>query len=92
MAERALAAIRAHPPDVLVLDLMMPRVSGFDVLEKLQQGGGPSPRIMVLSGRGREQDVVRAFALGAEDYMTKPFTPNEMMARVARLMPHPAAA
>lgn len=88
--EHALAAIRAHTPDVLVLDLMMPRVSGFDVLEKLQQGGGPSPRIMVLSGRGREQDVVRAFALGADDYMTKPFAPHEMTARVARLMPHPA--
>jgi len=87
--ERALAAVRAHAPDVLVLDLMMPKLNGFDVLTQLRESPAttcPGPRIIVLSGRGREQDVVRAFELGADDYMTKPFNPQELMARIARLL------
>jgi DNA-binding response OmpR family regulator/HPt (histidine-containing phosphotransfer) domain-containing protein len=84
--EEALAAVRERAADVLVLDLMLPRVNGFDVLSQLQSAAGPKPRIIVLSGRGREQDVVRAFELGADDYMTKPFNPQELIARIARLM------
>ncbi len=87
--EEALAAVGAHAPEVLVLDLMMPKVNGFDVLTRLRQRPGTAPRIMVLSGRGREQDVVRAFDLGADDYMTKPFNPQEMMARIDRLLKKP---
>jgi len=87
--EQALSAVRAHGPDVLVLDLMMPKLNGFDVLTHLRESPattGPGPRIIVLSGRGREQDVLRAFELGADDYMTKPFNPQELMARIARLL------
>jgi DNA-binding response OmpR family regulator/HPt (histidine-containing phosphotransfer) domain-containing protein len=84
--EQALAAVRAHTPDALVLDLMMPRLNGFDVLTQLRERPAPWPRIIVLSGRGRERDVVRAFELGADDYMTKPFNPQELMARIARLL------
>jgi two-component system cell cycle response regulator len=84
--EQALAAVRAHAPDVLVLDLMMPKLNGFDVLTRLRESPAPWPRIIVLSGRGREQDIVRAFELGADDYMTKPFSPQELMARIARLL------
>jgi DNA-binding response OmpR family regulator len=84
--EEALAAVRAHAPDLLVLDMMMPRLNGFEVLAQLRNEPGPAPRIMVLSARGREQDVVRAFDLGADDYMTKPFNPQEMMARIGRLL------
>ena len=84
--EQALAAVAAHAPDVLVLDLMMPRLSGFDVLAQLKDGAGPRPRVIVLTGRGREQDVVRAFELGADDYMTKPFNPQELLARITRLL------
>jgi CheY-like chemotaxis protein len=84
--EQALAAVRAHAPDVLVLDLMMPRLSGFDVLAQIREGPPPWPRIVVLSGRGREEDVVRALELGADDYMTKPFNAQELMARIARLL------
>jgi two-component system, cell cycle response regulator len=84
--EQALAAVSAGAADVLVLDLMMPRMNGFDVLAKLRATPGPRPRIIVLSGRGREQDVVRAFELGADDYMTKPFNPQELIARIARLL------
>jgi DNA-binding response OmpR family regulator len=71
---------------VLVLDLMMPNLDGFDVLGLIRESPPPRPRIIVLSARGREQDVVRAFELGADDYMTKPFNPQELMARIARLL------
>ncbi len=84
--EQALAAVREHDRSVLVLDLMMPKVNGFEVLTTLDEIRAPWPRIMVLSGRGREQDVVRAFELGADDYMTKPFNPQELIARIAGLL------
>ena len=85
--EQTLAIVRVHSPDVLVLDLMMPKLSGFDVLAQLGQSAAtPRPRIIVLSGRGREPDVVRAFELGADDYMIKPFNPQELMARIASLL------
>jgi two-component system cell cycle response regulator len=84
--EQTLAAVRAHAPDALVLDLMMPKLDGFEVLRQVREGAEPRPKIIVLSGRGREQDVMRAFELGADDYMTKPFNPQELMARIARLL------
>jgi two-component system cell cycle response regulator len=84
--EAALAAARTHAADVLVLDLMMPKLDGFEVLRQLRDRPAPWPRVIVLSGRGREQDVMRAFELGADDYMTKPFNPQELMARIARVL------
>jgi two-component system cell cycle response regulator len=84
--EAALAAARTHAADVLVLDLMMPKLDGFEVLRQLRERPAPWPRVIVLSGRGREQDVMRAFELGADDYMTKPFNPQELMARISRVL------
>lgn len=82
--EAALNAVREDPPDVLILDLMMPRMTGFDVLAKIRPLA-QRPRVVVLSSRGREDDVTRAFQLGADDYVTKPFSPQELLVRVARL-------
>jgi two-component system, cell cycle response regulator len=82
----ALAALERSLPDVLLLDLMMPKLSGFDLLNRLRRSRGPRPKIVVLSARGREEDVMRAFELGADDYVTKPFNPQELLARVARLL------
>jgi DNA-binding response OmpR family regulator len=83
---RTLEEVRAQRPDALVLDLMMPRITGFDVLASLREMGESRPRIIVLSARGREEDVIRAFSLGADDFMVKPFNPQELLARIARLV------
>lgn len=83
--EAAAVAIAEKEPDIVLLDLMMPKRTGFDVLAELSQRP-KRPRVIVLSARGREEDVTRAFSLGADDYMTKPFSPQELMARVARLV------
>lgn len=83
---RTLEEVRAQRPDVLVLDLMMPRLTGFDVLAGLRDMGESRPRVIVLSARGREEDVIRAFGLGADDFMVKPFNPQELLARIARLV------
>ncbi len=83
---RTLEEVRAQRPDVLVLDLMMPRMTGFDVLAGLRDMGDARPRVIVLSARGREEDVIRAFGLGADDFVAKPFNPQELLARIARLV------
>ena len=80
----ALTALDTAPPDVMILDLMMPKIDGFDLLARIN-GRPMKPKVLVLSARGREHDVTRAFALGADDYVTKPFNPQELLARVARL-------
>ncbi|MDO8834630.1 MAG: response regulator [Vicinamibacterales bacterium] len=82
---QAISAIETHLPDVVIVDMMMPRMTGFDVLSRVRHMP-VRPRIMVLSVRGHEQDVTRAFALGADDYVTKPFSPQELLARVERLI------
>ncbi len=84
--EAALKAIRENKPDAIVLDLMLPKRTGFDVLAELRQMPAPRPSVLVLSARGREEDVTRAFALGADDYMIKPFSPQELIARLGRLL------
>jgi len=84
--QQALDAMAASPPDVVLLDLMLPRLTGFEVLAAMKQTGARRPKTVVVSARGREADVTRAFELGADDYVTKPFGPEELLARLARLL------
>jgi DNA-binding response OmpR family regulator len=73
------------PPDILILDVMLPKLSGLDVLKQLRTGGSSLPVIM-LTARGQEIDKVLGLKLGADDYVTKPFGFLELMARVEALL------
>ncbi|MCI9157279.1 MAG: response regulator transcription factor [Lawsonibacter sp.] len=68
-------------PDLVLLDLMLPGMSGFDVCQKIRQAGSAVP-IVMLTAREEEDDKVRGLELGADDYITKPFKNRELMARV----------
>jgi DNA-binding response OmpR family regulator len=80
------------PADVVLLDLMLPHVDGLDLLKQLRSlPAWQHTRVMVLSARDQSSDIRQAFALGADDYMTKPFDPQELLARVKRWSsPRPA--
>ena len=82
--QQAIEAVEREQPDVLILDLM-PKMTGFDVLHRIRALAN-KPRVILLSARGREQDVTRAFDLGADDYVMKPFSPQELRARIGRLL------
>lgn len=94
--DAALAAAREAPPDLVVLDVMLPGRSGFDVLRALRAEGGPGPAVILLTARDDVIDRVAGLELGADDYVTKPFEPRELVARVGavlrRLRPAPADA
>jgi len=77
---KAVERIRAGGHDLVLLDLMLPGLDGFDVL-RLARGATDAP-ILVVSARREDIDKIRAFGLGADDYVAKPFSPGELMARV----------
>jgi DNA-binding response OmpR family regulator len=83
--EAALAAMRATPADLVVLDLMMPGVDGLEVCRRLRANGDDVPVVM-LTALGSEQDRVVGLELGADDYVTKPFSPRELVARVRAVL------
>ncbi|QNM82491.1 response regulator [Sphingomonas sabuli] len=83
----ALARIEARRPDAIVLDSMMPVMDGMQLLRRLQENADTRDiPVMMLSARKQEADVVGALALGASDYMVKPFSPEELVARLTRLL------
>lgn len=71
--------------DLLVTDMMMPIVSGLELVEKIRKTQPKTP-ILLLSAVGNEDLVLKAFELGADDYVKKPFSPNELMIRVQKLL------
>jgi DNA-binding response OmpR family regulator len=75
----------AQRPDLVILDLMLPRMSGYDVCRKARAAGIATP-ILMLTARGQEMDRVAGLDLGADDYMTKPFSLPELLARVRALL------
>lgn len=82
--ESGLVAIASHVPDVIVLDLMMPGIDGLEVVRQTRQWSAVP--IIVLSARGDERDKVTALDLGADDYLTKPFGVEELLARLRSLL------
>jgi DNA-binding response OmpR family regulator len=79
----ALAAIEADPPRLAILDVMMPGLSGMDVLRKVRANEATKDLdVILLTARARDSDVDTGFASGASDYVIKPFSPRELMHRV----------
>jgi two-component system catabolic regulation response regulator CreB len=85
------AEAQAAEADLLVLDLMLPDGSGFDLISKLRKRGRLTP-VIVLSSRDEEADRVAALETGADDYVTKPFSPREVVARVRAVLRRSVAA
>jgi two-component system OmpR family response regulator len=84
--DAALAAARATPPDLIVLDVMLPGRTGFDVLRALRAESDPGPAVILLTARDDVIDRVAGLELGADDYVTKPFEPRELVARVGAVL------
>ena len=83
----ALRALEMDPPDLMVLDLLLPEVSGFEVLETVRSSEETRRLpVVVLTARGDEQDRIRGFELGADDYIAKPFSPRELVLRVEAVL------
>ncbi|NTU79274.1 MAG: response regulator transcription factor [Chloroflexales bacterium] len=82
--EGALRAVARERPDLLVLDIMLPGLDGLEVLRRLRAGG--SLPVVMLTARGEEIDRVVGLELGADDYLTKPFSPRELVARVKAVL------
>jgi DNA-binding response OmpR family regulator len=83
--EAALDRVRHRAPDLIVLDLMLPSVDGYQVLRRLRSEGHEMP-VLILTARIEEADKVLGFRLGADDYVTKPFGVLEVLARVSALL------
>jgi DNA-binding response OmpR family regulator len=79
--EQGYSFIREEKPDLIILDLMLPKMSGYEGCRKIRSEGLTVP-ILMLTARGEEADRVRGFQIGADDYVTKPFSVRELLARV----------
>lgn len=88
--ESGLQAAAAHPCDVVVLDRMLPRMDGMEVLARLRAAGCDKP-VLVLSALGRSENRIEGLEQGADDYLGKPFEPGELLARVRALHRRAAA-
>ncbi len=85
--EEALLMIDERAPDLLLLDWMLPKVSGIEVCRRVRSGGvNPNLPIIMLTARGEESDRIRGLDTGADDYVTKPFSTTELMARVRAVL------
>jgi two-component system alkaline phosphatase synthesis response regulator PhoP len=83
--EEGLRKALAIQPDAIILDLMLPKLSGFEVCRSLRASGQQAP-ILMLTARSLEAEKVRGLELGADDYVTKPFSINELLARIRALL------
>jgi DNA-binding response OmpR family regulator len=89
--QKGLDALLHDPPDLLLLDLMLPKVNGYEICRTARARQLDLPIIM-LTAKGQEEDIVRGLELGADDYVTKPFSIRELLARVKALLRRGGAA
>lgn len=85
--ESALAEVARFNPQMLLLDVMMPRKTGFEVCQELRASGRTDLIIIMLTAKGRESEVAKGLAVGADAYVTKPFSTRDLMDTVHRLLP-----
>ena len=86
----ALEVIAREKPDLVLLDVMMPRKTGFEVCQAVRANEDlQATKILMLTAKGRDTDVVKGTALGADDYMTKPFSTRELAEKVAKMLGGP---
>jgi DNA-binding response OmpR family regulator len=91
----ALDELRFEPPDLIVLDLMLPGVDGLTITRQIRQGKHSSIPIIMLTAKGETKDRIRGLDIGADDYLAKPFSPRELVSRVnavLRRVSEPTAA
>ncbi len=85
--EEALQAIKEKVPDLVLLDIMMPAMSGYEVCQRIRANPEwKNIRIVMLTAKGREVDREKGMAMGADDYITKPFAARDLMARVKKIL------
>ncbi|HTP80042.1 MAG TPA: response regulator [Bacteroidota bacterium] len=88
--EAALKKARELLPAVILMDIMMPLMTGIEVLSALKQDERTKAiPVLLVTAQSKEQEVLRGLELGAEDYITKPFSPNELAARVKKILARP---
>src|SRR5689334_8546851 len=78
----AVAAVSARRPDLIVLDIMLPGIDGLEVMRRIRAAGGRPIGVILLTAKGDEHDRIAGLRLGADDYVAKPFSPAELVARV----------
>jgi DNA-binding response OmpR family regulator len=83
--DQSLRAVRSFAPDLILLDLMLPGLDGFEICRAITEGGFHTP-VIILSARSQSADKIRGLKLGADDYVTKPFSLEELLARVHAVM------
>lgn len=84
--KQAIELIEQHGPELILTDIMMPFISGLEVISHVRNKLNKQTPIIVFSAAGQEEMVLKAFNLGANDFMGKPFSPNELVIRVKRLL------
>lgn len=85
--EAALAAVAEFGPDLILLDVMMPKLSGYDVCQKVRENPAfAGVRIVMLSAKGRDVEMTKGMAVGADAYVTKPFSTRELLAKVDAML------
>jgi DNA-binding response OmpR family regulator len=85
--EAALAALASTPPDLVLLDIMLPRMNGFEVCQRIRANPAwRDVKVLMLSAKGRDTEVAKGLALGADAYVTKPFSTKDLVAQVRQLL------
>lgn len=84
--DEALAEVERFAPDLVLLDVMMPKRDGFEVCQTLRAAGQTQLKIILLTAKGREQEMAKGLAIGADAYVTKPFSTRDLVELVNRLL------